>query len=569
MVDKYLRKIITVIVLALIFFATYIDFKNNYLISGFDTFFHVERVYEIRSAFKSGNLPGWLNFMTFHHVGQAINGMYPDISLWPLVYITNMFSPIRQIIIIKAIIMIATYCVTNLSIAKRFDKRNASYIAAIYVLSGMCLRIFNDELQLGTAIVLVFLFPIIFNTKELMFSKKIDITLILKLSLLYTVVIYSHLMSIFVIYLITGIFLIIRIVQHRGFFPLINVFLTSMVLFLTSLPVLFRYYTISKSGIQSAYSDGNVTAINFVDIFTAADWNSRGSLSIVSVILIFAVFTNLNYSKINKLMPYVYAEIVIIILGTKLAPWSILQNLPILSSIQNTGWRFLIFSGAIPLIITLINFNKRVSEKILGVLFLISICASVNVYWGFHQSAQKNMVYFNGNTNHLLGVEDWVKLQSSGINNKNILRDIVPDYAPKQINSEVINNGSTLSDNLQKKILNNQILVNDKEKSSKLSYTFDSVSFRLTNIKNVSTLELPVYGYRTLNYQITVDKKLQSYTISDLGFIQLHNIKKAKNVTIRYAYPKIYEFLVYLSAIILIILLVLLISRTRYLVKSS
>lgn len=564
MVDKYSRKIVTTIVLTLIFLATYIDFKNNYLISGFDTFFHVERIYEIRSAFKEGSLPGWLNFTTFHHVGQAINGMYPDISLWPLVYITNIFSPIRQIIAIKAIIMIATFFVTNLSVSKRFDKTNASYVSAIYILSGMCLRVFNDELQLGTAMVFIFLFPIIFNTRELIFSKTIDVTLIIKLALLYTIVIYSHLMSIFILYLVTGIFLIIRVIRCRDILPLINMFFSSALLFLTSLPILFRYYIISSSGIQPAFSSGNVTAVNFIDIFTEATWNSRTALSIVSIILLFVVFANLNYSKINELMPYVYAEIVIIILGTNLAPWSILQTLPILGDIQNTGWRFIIFSGAIPFILVLINFTKQSSKKILGTLFLVSICASINIYGNFHQSAHKNMSYLDEGTSHLLGIDDWVKLKSSGVNSNNISRDIIPDYAPKQINSEVINNGSTLSNSLQKRILTNQVLINNKVKSSSLNYTFNSISFHLANVNNASTLELPVYGYKTLDYEVTVDKKIHPYTISNLGFIQLHNIRKVHNITIKYSYPKLYEYLVYLSVAIFFILIVLLVFHTVY-----
>lgn len=40
------------IFLLVVLIATYIDFKSNYVISGADTFFHAERIYEIRNALK-------------------------------------------------------------------------------------------------------------------------------------------------------------------------------------------------------------------------------------------------------------------------------------------------------------------------------------------------------------------------------------------------------------------------------------------------------------------------------------------------------------------------------------
>lgn len=48
----------------------------------YDTFFHIGRVYEIRYAFQHLEFPNWLNFQSFFGIGQAVNGMYPDISLY-------------------------------------------------------------------------------------------------------------------------------------------------------------------------------------------------------------------------------------------------------------------------------------------------------------------------------------------------------------------------------------------------------------------------------------------------------------------------------------------------------
>lgn len=545
---------IHLVFLVIVSIATYIDFKSNYIISGFDTFFHVERVYEIRSAFKAGSFPGWLNFMTFHHVGQAINGMYPDISLWPLVYITNKLNPIHQVIIIRSLILILTFFVSYISISKRFDKENASYVSAIYALSGMCLRSFNSELQLGTAIILIFLFPIVFNVKDIIYSEKVDIRLILNMALLCTVVIYSYLMSIFVLYVIVGISIIVRLICHKKIYPIINMLMSSLFLTATSLPILYRYYIISKAGIQPAYSKGNVATVKFIDIFSSAEWSSRASLSIVTIILLFIVISNFRVKKVNLLLPYLYGEIILIVLGTNLAPWSILQNMPLFDSIQNTGWRFIIFSGAIPFILLLVNFSEKSSRKILKILFIIAILTSVNEYYSFHGSARKNMAIFSGDNNKILGAEDWVRLKSTGINSDKLTRDIIPDYAPNQIDSKVFANGSTLSDDLQNRIRYNQVKMNGKNVTTTKEYTYEGISFNFNNIKSASSIELPVYGYKTLNYHVTVNGKNVPYTISNLGFIELNNIRKIKNVKIEYLYPKIYKYIIYFSTIIILIL---------------
>lgn len=542
------------IFLVIVLIATYIDFKSNYVISGADTFFHAERVYEIRNAFKNGSFPGWLNFMTFHHVGQAINGMYPDISLWPLVYITNKLSPIHQIIIIRALILILTFFVSYVSISKRFDKENASYVSAIYSLSGMCLRIFNVELQLGTAVIFIFLFPIAFNTKDIIYSDKIDIKLILNMSLLCTIVIYSHLMSIFVLYMIIGIGIIGRFICYKKIYPIVNTFIASLFLILTSLPILFRYYIISKAGIQAPFSKNSVTTIKFIDIFSSSEWSSRTTLSIVTIVLLFIVISNFKVKKMNLLLPYLYGEITLIVLGTNLAPWSVLQNLPLFDSIQNTGWRFMIFSGVIPFILLLINFNRKSSRKILKVLFIIAIFASMSEYYNFHQSAQKNLVIFDGNNSKPLGVDDWVKLKSTGINSDKLTRDIIPDYAPKQIDSKVYANGSTLSEDLQNTIRFNQVKSDGKNINTIMEYTYEGVKFNFNNVKNISVLELPIYGYKTLNYHVTVNGKDVPYTISNLGFIKLNNVEKVRKVSIKYLYPKVYKYIIYFSTMILLIL---------------
>ena len=118
----------------------FIQTHQRYIISFGDTFFHAQRIYEIRMAFLSGHLPGWVNFLTFHNVGQAINGMYPDLTLWPLVLLTNTLKPINQIIVIRTLISLLSFVLTFLCVEKEYSKKTATMVAFVYTLSGMLLQ---------------------------------------------------------------------------------------------------------------------------------------------------------------------------------------------------------------------------------------------------------------------------------------------------------------------------------------------------------------------------------------------------------------------------------------------
>ena len=88
-----------------------------------------------------------------------------------------------------------------------------------------------------------------------------------------------------------------------------------------------------------------------------------------------------------------------------------------------------------------------------------------------------------------------------------------------------------------------------------MKYTYEGVEFNFNNVKNISVLELPVYGYKTLNYHVTVNGKDVPYAISNLGFIKLNNVEKVRKVSIKYLYPEVYKYIIYFSTVILLILI--------------
>lgn len=574
---KYKKQWIMVYMISIICFVfyivtTYINLKSKYVVSGADTFFHAQRIFEVKDAISNGALPSWSNFLTFHHVGQPINGMYPDISLWPLVLVTNFLDPVQQIICIRMIIGILTYVVTFKTLSKRYDIVSSAFAAGIYCTSGIVLKSYYFELQVGVAITCIFLVPIVINFKDLVCSTHIDRRLVVKTAILSTVVIYSHLMSIFVLYLVVCISLVIVMMTNwRKYkaYGALNLLLSSMILLLTSLPILYRYCIISASHLHPAFSYKNVEAIKFIDLFVQATWDSREYLSIVSIILLMVFVLGLNKKKINILIPYICIELLLIVLGSDLAPWNLLEKMPILSSIQNTGWRFIVFTGIVPLLLILINYSKRVSRLILGWTFVVSILVACNLWIGFYRSTSENLVPLTNKESRTLSINDWVKLQSSGINSDKITRNIVPDYGPNNITVAPNTNGANLSADIQKVILNNQLRAGHKEIPAKLKYTYKSVSFKLLERRNYHSIVLPVYGYKSLNYTVKVNNKKKNYKIGKNGFIKISNAKEIRSISVEYTYPRNYLYIVAFSLSLLILLSIDIYFHDRKVIRNG
>src|SRR5699024_3335382 len=95
--------------------------------------------------------------------------------------------------------------------------RNAILAATIFTLSGSVLKDLVNEMQTGTALVMIFAFPIFFTLKEAIESEKIDPPLIIKTALLMFWVIGSHLLSAVVITIVAGIFLIINTIIKKNY----------------------------------------------------------------------------------------------------------------------------------------------------------------------------------------------------------------------------------------------------------------------------------------------------------------------------------------------------------------
>lgn len=548
------------------------QFHLNYLIASGDTFFHAQRIYEIRNAFLQGKLPSWINLLTFHNSGQAINGMYPDLTLWPFVFITNFLSPVHQILSIRFIILFLTFLITFWSISFRYNANLAIKVSIIYTLSGMPLRNGYLEFQPGTALIMMVLFPILFTFYDLLSTtNRLDKNKIIQSSLLMTFVLFSHLMSIFVLALIVAIFAIFSLLKSKNFYPLFSCIISSCIFLITGSPIFYRYLLISKAGVLPPLGKGNTIGIPLINMLTGATWTGRETFSIVSIIILFLLFLKFNSNKIKKMLPWIYAELFLIFLSCDLMPWNLLNKIPIFDQLQNAGWRFMIFSGAIPFILLLENFSNKSLNKLLNFLVVLSLSASFQLITSFQN---KDYTVLNDTTSNLIPHDQAVAMQNSGINSDKITRVLVPDYAPKSVKTLAGTNHSALSKYYQDILQNKKaLLIKEKKSEQEIPYktskiTNGFISFKFS--KQHGVVQLPVFGYNSLGYNIKDNNKKIHYTVNSKGFLQVHLSKKQENtISIEYDFPILYVFFLFLSLITSICLLTKLILTKFQITRSE
>lgn len=539
------------------------QFHFNYMISLYDTFFHSERIYEIRLAFLQHSLPSWVNFNSFFNTGQAINGMYPDFTLWPFVWITDFLTPIHQIIAIRSLIAVSTFVVTFLSLNKRFDSRNAILAATIFSLSGSVLKDLANEMQTGTAIVMIFAFPIIFTLKDIIESDKIEPPLIIKTALLMTIVINSHLLSAVAITMIAGIFLIIETFIKKSFIPWINLIIAALLTIVLCAPIIYRIIKISKTGLLSPFGLGHVASDPIWTIFTTARWNSKSTISIASIILLVIVGIGFKKEKLRQMLPWILIELVLLLFCTNIVPWNLLDHLPIINSFQVANWRFAPFLGMIPLILILINFSKKKALVILGLMAALSYLLALKTTYD-QQHTNQSMPLVTQYSTKTVNPNGLAKVTSTGINSDTIIRTLIPDYSPNSVPIEKGSNGLNLDSQIV--YLLSKHIGQTNNRDIPLKQTSPDVNTLELSADNIpkGQFTLPLYNYNSLNYQVTLNGQKVKASRNKVGFMVVNSSKDMVHATyqIKQVQPKLYRVLIFVSFTLFFVLLIIVIIPT-------
>lgn len=535
-------------------------FIKGILLRG-DTIFHAQRLLEIRYAFSHRELPNWLNFHTFLGMGQAINGMYPDITLWPFVIVTNFLPANYQILTINLLILGLTLIVTTYSLYTnlKLDKYTSLYFGIAFTFSGYSLYQCVEEMQPGTGIILIFTVPIFFSLKRLIITSSIDIKVIIQFALCITLIMYSHLLSIVVFFFILfGIFTYLIVKRSLHFNIILNVIFGGILSVVTSLPIIYRYCSISRSGIIKPFGEGNIQAMSlFSFIKDCGEWASRESLSGLSLICLLIIVTFINRSTWPKLFPLFLIEGWICLLCTNIMPWKLFNKIPFINNLQYTPWRFGIWTSFVPILmlIILFNSNKFLQKKVAFIIAVISLIIACVVV---QDTSKTSYLRLNSNSAKLLTV-----VKSRYSQKDRYLLNFVPriDYYPDVNN--VVNNDEYMTSGRQNYIFNSTINLNKKTFAISKRDINNGISMRVKeNIYNQKGhfMQLPIIGYKSLNYHVSINKQNYPYRINNDGYLEIkpRKLSRDSTITIKYHNPNIYNYLVLVSITITAILMMLL-----------
>ena len=515
-----------------------------------DTFFHIGRIYEIRYAFQHFEFPNWLNFQSFFGIGQAVNGMYPDISLYPFVLLTMPLSPFHQVVAIQVLIAVLTIIVTYVCLTRRHVPTDISlYTSTIYTFALLCRTI---EFRPGISIILIFGLPMAFTTFDILVSKNFDIKLALKFALVVILVLYSHFLSIIVLaFMMASIFAYLLITKKTSIYAITNILVAMIISILAISPIIYRYLLINQSGITMPAFQGNIH-IASIPTFIKADF--------VAFFVIIVSFLTYHKKSIRSAFtsPLTLLILYVCFLCTYF-PWKLFNHVPLVNNFQFPDVRFSPILFIIAAIFISQTQGKSISRtyKILGVLAILMILLSTPIL--IHRDRKSNLP-FNADTYKAVTLV----MGSYNKEEQHVNQDMYYDYYPYGVSSS-LKNDIFLSKKGQRIVWNPTI------KSGKNQIPIKKVAINngvnITPKKSLTSttgkITLPMLGYKSLNYQVRVNGKNVSYTINGLYLaIHQHHLSRSDVITVMFHNPTIYTWLMVIALIYVVLLISVLVYLT-------
>nr|WP_302145313.1 hypothetical protein [Limosilactobacillus mucosae] len=523
-----------------------------------DGYFHIGRIKEIRYAFLHWELPNFLNFQSFFGVGQAINAMYPDITLWPFVLLTLFLSPTHQVAMIKLLMIVGLLVVTYISLYKHNIPTDISLyssilftVISIYTVSFGIINIFSPS----DLIIYIFIVPISFTVYSILSTDQIDKSLIVKFALIIILILYSHFLTIIVLgFVMLGIMLIKIVTRNFNIAAILNILMAGVVSLVGCVPIIYRYILFTKFGLVMPYHQGNIELLH--RHFPYMEKTEFLTLVFLSVGLFLLLGKKNNKSYYIQLL---IIEIYIYILGSGIFPWKLFNAVPLVNDLQFPE-RFQIYLYVIP-VLMLADLTKKHFKLGIIIMLFLTIVGSVIVIKSYFQTS---CVSLNNNNYASVGkVAGKLHKNDIRINQDFYYYDYYPSAMPNSyrgtwymsskgreslINPKI--KGSNKAVEIDKKSINNGIQISAQH-----------------DIKSNSDIILPVLGYKGLSYQTAINGRNVSNHIDGMNLaINAHKLNPQDKITVKFHNPLIYSWMI---AIALLYDLALIIYLRFITLKSS
>lgn len=547
-----------IIFLFLSFADLYVYFKMNTILVGTDTLFHYSRVQEIYENLKHGAFFTWISTHYFQQTGVGSYLFYPDIFLYVWALLKFIFPPVRAFYMWIALFIFLTY-ISSFCSMYFYCKQTKKSILFSLIYTTMPYHLFLGLWNgtLGEFIAYTFL-PIAFvGIYHIFWGNKNKWWL---LALGMSLVLYSHLVSAFIITIFIGAVVIFKFITSHFSLSTRILSLIKAIFFtiLTTCPFWFLFII---EGPVATPQNLFIVLHNLTDILNISINNTIGSgigLILLVTALIGGIFV---YKKKQNLSVYLIG-LFFFIASTNIIPYQIFNHIKILRNtlglIQMPG-RLLSFSAvflsviAAEMITKIINkFNHR------KLIIVLTIIFSIIMFWSEtlpEYSLLNKIPELPASSKKGQFLPTLKRISND--NYEDLFNYLIPagetDYYHKtdQLTHSSINT-------LTKTIINHTCYINGrKTKITPIEKGNNLINYKLETNNN-SNIDLPVVYYA--NDNVTVNGKKVYKKISSRGTIYLHVSSGINNIKVKFE-PPTFEYILMLIAVLSWIWLILLTTK--------
>lgn len=518
--------------------------------SGHDIYFHYRRFNALMESIKNGNYPVYIDFKAFNNYGYGTKWFYPDLTLIPFALIENITSFIFAYKIMWFTMTILCGILTYKMVTKISDDATAAiFISLLYTFSTYRLQDMYERGAVGEALSFTFI-PIVFwGLYEII---KGDYKKWYIISIGFTLLIYTHLISAILTFITSLIFIFIYykdfLKQPKRLYCLIFGGITSILLssyFI--LPFIEQVQNIHFTLENMKYTEEtlNIKQVLQSLLYPIGKDTTKYFHPSIGILMVTCLFIRIFINKKTKFLKCAdiigIIGIIYIILTINIVSWN---NYPlkIINFIQ-FPWRLFelstfFFSIAGGYYLSLI-INKKRDFVIVSLVLIITIAGLI-----------KNSSIYRIENADYIRITDPPKLTM----NENYFFFFTVEYFPQNLNLNIITHKGQKIDTKK-----NIVTISDiKRKDGYLScnITTDSNDY----------LEFPLTYYK--GYTATLNNSKIEVEESKKGLVEVH-IDKSGKLVVEYTGTFLQKYSIYISLISFIICIIYIFRYNKILKRKK
>lgn len=525
--NKLTHLYIILLFIVMSIFSSILLLKANFVGYGWDMYFHLSRIWDIRDSILSGNGFPLVSLNKFHQSGSAALSLYPYINLIPIVLLSFIVKSFVHLIYIVFILRNLLSMIIAFYSSYYFNKdKSISFIfASVYTLSTMVLWYAFYGMDMGVTSSLIFLPLVMFGTLHLLKENKWK-----ELSIGVSIISLCHIITavLSVIFVGSLIAMNYRKIKEKSFiFSLIKA--AVFVLIITSFFWVQFLLLMVENHISMPAAMFNLYGEDFTNLIDSVFSNQITEfISLPAFVgIVVSAVSYKNMEKINKQLFII--SILVILIASQFFPWSLLNGTFIRTTFQRS-WRVYPFAQLILCylfsygVVKLCHSKKRKIIVTISVIFA-TLCVQL--------VSQKNVINYFNHKNY----------DVSHIENDNGL--LFSDYWQKSFTSDA---------SMYQLVNNRQAISSKGEKVSLRLRGNGTYTFKLKN--NIKELNMPFMIYKSIKYKVKIDNNFAKLTFNSKNQLVIKNLNKGKHkvtVSVQKSWYNYLSFAISILGIILII----------------